>query len=215
MLDAAIRPARHDDLDFLVWTMLTASISHLERSVWETLFDASTAEVEALLRAVATSESTHWCHVDRFWIAEAGGVPAAALSTFDPEVDGTRALMDEIATAAVQAGLSDSQLTGALERGQIFKTCSPSDYPSSWAIENVAVVPEMRGQGVIDQLFAHALHLGRDEGYEHAQIMVLNGNTRAERVYLRNGFDVRADYRGRDFEQTFGCPGVKLLALEY
>lgn len=215
MIDATVRAAKEDDLDFLTWVMIEAARSHLDRSVWETMFDVSVAELETMLRGLATTERTHWCHVDLFWIAEVGGVPAAAMSTFDPKTHGTAVLSEEMASVAIAAGLAQQNLITAFERSAVFKGCSPSDYPSSWAIENVAVIPEMRGSGVIDQLFAHAIGLGRDEGYEHAQIMVLNGNTRAERVYLRNGFELRADYRGREFEETFGCPGVKLLVLDY
>ena len=215
MIDATVRPAREDDLDFLTWVMVAAARSHLDRSVWETMFDVSVTELEPMLRGVATTERTHWCHVDLFWIAEVGGVPAAAMSTFDPRTHGTDVLADEMAAVAVTCGLGHENLVTALERSSVFGDCSPSDYPSSWAIENVAVVPEMRGTGVIDQLFAHAIDLGRDEGYEHAQIMCLNGNIRAERVYLRNGFELRADYRGGEFERTFGCAGVKLLVHDY
>ncbi|MGK5627555.1 GNAT family N-acetyltransferase [Streptomyces sp. URMC 123] len=222
-----VRRADEGDLDFLVRTMETAARSHLSRGCWEVLLDEPPDRVRGVLRALARSPRPHWCHLSRFWVAEVAGERAGALTAFDPATEGNAALVEQYAELAAAGGdrasagrRSDtrSELTAAErvgERRRVFQSCVPADYPDSWGIENVAVAPRHRGTGVTDALFAHALELGRRRGHEHAQILCLDGNARAQRAWERNGFEVRAEYRGRRFASLFGCPGLKLLVREY
>ncbi|MBB4895518.1 ribosomal protein S18 acetylase RimI-like enzyme [Streptomyces olivoverticillatus] len=212
-----VRQADEGDLDFFVWAMITAATSHLSRSCWEVLFGAPVEVATEVLRALARSPRPHWCHLSRCRVAEVDGTPAGALTVFDPAAEGIDALAGEFAalTAAENGGPGAGVFPGMPARQAVFASCVPGDYAGAWGIENVAVLPSFRGAGVVDALLGHALDLGRARGREHAQVMCLDGNVRAQRAWERNGFEVRADYRGRDFEALFGCRGLKLLVQAY
>lgn len=210
-----VRTAGRADLDFICWVMFTAGTSHLPRCIWELLFDMSADEVMAFLRAVAVTDATHWCHVDRFLIAEVGGVAAGALCTFDPTTEGTAALSAAMLPIATATARDAGWLDGTLARAVVIEAATPKDYADSWGIENVAVRPEFRGTGIVEALFDGALQLARGSGRAYAQIMCLNGNERAQRAWERQGFELRADYRSAAFEHTFGCPGLKLLVHRF
>lgn len=208
MRQPRIRPAVPEDLAFLVQIMRTAATSHLPVCVWDALFGVPAAQVDALFASVACSERPHWCHLERFWVAELGGRPVAALSTFDTSTEGNEPLEQELLARAASTGSIDFEAT--LVRAVALGRGMPPSVPGTWGIENVAVEPEQRGTGVVDLLLHHAIELGRDRGYTQAQVLCLNGNIRAERAWQRNGFELHSDYRDTSFEQTYGCPGLRL-----
>ncbi|MEV0317264.1 GNAT family N-acetyltransferase [Streptomyces sp. NPDC050658] len=215
-----VRRAAPDDLGFLVWVMETAAKSHLDRCCWEPLLGEGTEVTREILRTLARSPRSHWCHLSRFWVAETADEaeprPVGALTAYDPATDGHAAIGEQCAQLATSDGWpGTAAFDDVYARQQIFQSCLPADYAGSWGIENVAVLPEFRGTGVVDALLDHALELGRAQGYACAQVLCLNGNTRAQRTWERAGFEVRADYRGREFETLMGAPGLKLLVQEY
>lgn len=207
-----IRAAGAHDIDFLCWVMFTAAKSHLDRCMWEMIFDMSPADTMAFLARVATTEATHWCHQSKFLVAEIDGVAAGALCTFDPTTEGTAALSDAMLSVATQLDRGEGWLESVLNRALIVDAATPKDYPSAWGVENVAVKPEFRGKGVVEALFARALEIAKASGREHAQILCLNGNVRALKAWERQDFELRADYRSAIFEKAFGSAGLKLLA---
>jgi GNAT superfamily N-acetyltransferase len=209
-----VRRANSHDLDFVVQVMLTAAQSHLERSVYEVLFDLKTPQLAELYRRVACSEAAHWCHLSRFSIAEVDDEPAGAMCGYDPSSEGNDALSAAIVPLLVELGKSEEDLQGIIVRSAIMDSCLPKPFPGAWGVENVAVEPRFRGQGITDHLFEGVLAEGRSKGYECAQIMCLNGNRRAEAAWRRSGFELRADYTSSVFQQTFGCLGLKLLVRD-
>jgi GNAT superfamily N-acetyltransferase len=209
-----VRRAGASDLDFVVWVMLTAAKSHLERCVYEVLFDLDASRLAELYRRTANSEFVHWCHLSKFWIAEIDNEPAGAMCGYDPSAEGNDALAETILPLLVEWGKSAQDLREIADRNAVMDSCFPMQFPGAWGVENVAVDPRFRGRGVTDCLFEEVLAEGRGKGYECAQIMCLNGNRRAEAAWRRAGFELRADYTSRPFQQTFGCPGLKLLVRD-
>ena len=116
--------------------------------------------------------------------------------------------LPELKKIAVKAGQA------ILERNATMDSCMPKQFPGAWGVENVAVEPRFRGQGIADHLFDAVFAEGRSGGHECAQIMCLNGNRRAETAWTRAGFKLRADYSSQAFQETFGCPGLKLLVRD-
>ncbi len=194
--------------------MLTAAKSHLERCVYEVLFDLDASQLAELYRRVASSENAHWCHLSKFWIADVDNEPAGAMCGYDPSTEGNTALTEAILPLLVDSGKSGQDLEGTIDRSTIMDSCMPKEFPGAWGVENVAVEPRFRGQGITDYLFEETLAEGRSKGSERAQIMCLNGNHRAEAAWRRAGFELRADYTSPSFQQTFGCPGLKLLVRD-
>lgn len=190
--------------------MRTAATSHLPRCVWDVLFGLPSADVDELLRSVCTSQQVHWCHLDRFWIAEVAGRPAAAMTGFDPATAGNPALEREILQRVAEMAMPDESLAALLGRAAALGRATPPNIDGSWGVENVAVAPEYRGTGIIDELLEHLLATGREAGHREAQVLCLNGNVRAERTWERHGFALTTDYRDRSFETTFGTAGLRL-----
>ena len=52
-----IRPATGQDVDFVAWAILTASRSHLNRSIWEIGLDLDEEECLSFLREMARTET--------------------------------------------------------------------------------------------------------------------------------------------------------------
>jgi len=86
--------------------------------------------------------------------------------------------------------------------------------PDVWGVENVAVLPEYRGKGLIDRLFERVLDEGREKGFKRAQILCLIGNQPGQRAWERNGFEVLTQQTSPAFDELIGTPGAKLLARD-
>ncbi len=210
-----IRRARTEDIPFLGWVMFTAARSHLDKCVWETIFDESEAGVRDLLERVARTDQTHWCHGSRFWIAEVEGKPAASLCGFVPETEGSGPLGEAMLDVARnQLAYPEERISEILQRGAISMSGMPDDLEEVWGVENVAVLSEYRGTGLTDRLFEHVLEEGRSKGFSRAQILCLIGNDPAQRAWERNGFQLKTEHRSEAFEALFGCPGGKLFAQD-
>ncbi|MAN61998.1 MAG: hypothetical protein CMI60_08615 [Parvibaculum sp.] len=214
-MDIKIRRARNDDVPFLGWVMYTAARSHLETCPWNQILDEADQGTRTLLEHVSQSANAHWCHVSKFWIAEADGRPAAALCGFTPATEGTAILAEAaLGVAATELEYSEKKLAGIGERLVVAMSGLPEDLPDVWGVENVAVLPEYRGKGLIDRLFDHVLDEGREHGFKRVQILCLIGNERAERAWVRNGFEVLTQQTSQEFEQLIGTQGTKLLARD-
>lgn len=206
-----VRPATRSDLPFLIWAMVEASTSHLNRSVWQPILGLPDSEVAEVLGAVATSDRPHWCHIDRFRVVELNGAPVAAASSYDATHEGNDALFGATLELLQNSHMSAEASEAVLHRAAIVDAVTPKPYPGAWGIENVAVTPDHRGQGLVRLLIEAAIADARDRDREHIQIMCLDGNERAERAWERAGFTVRAVYRGREFAHLVGAHGLKLL----
>ncbi|HEY5409618.1 MAG TPA: GNAT family N-acetyltransferase [Caulobacteraceae bacterium] len=205
---ALIRSARPEDAPFLAWCILVAGRAHLRRGWYDIALGLGEAGcLEALTRLVLT-EAPSWWRYDRWLVAEIDGAPAAGLAAF-----GANAFVaSETALSQALSGLGwgPAQIGEVWRRGAYVFSCtmSPEDH-EVWVIENVAVRPERRGQGLVGQLIARALELGRAEGFADAQISFVIGNAPAERAYARAGFGPIEERRHPDFEAAAGSPGLK------
>jgi ribosomal protein S18 acetylase RimI-like enzyme len=208
---ATLRPARRDDGDFLTWTILTASRSHVPRGVWEYLFDFSETTTRRLLGAIVTSDRPHWCHWSAFHVAEVSGEPAAALCAFDPRTDGMHVLKPMVEAAAARCGIRPADEPGIDARGAVLNSVVPDYADGAWVVENVATAPPFRRCGLIDALIQRVLGIGRSRGYARAQIAVFIDNTPAERAYLKNGFEIESEMRSASMQAALGFPGLRRL----
>src|SRR5688500_14586419 len=155
--------------------MQEAATSHLDRCVWDALLGTRPEETRAVLTSLATSSTRHWCHLDRFLVAVVDSEPVAAASSYDPATEGNDALAEAVLDALAPSAPSSDRLEAILERADILDGCTPKPYPGAWAIENVAVLPPYRSQGLVDELFDAIIADVRRRGREHVQIMCLEG----------------------------------------
>jgi len=192
--------------------MLSAAKSHLAESSWCVIFREPETKTRSLLECIARTPELYWSYISNFWIAEVDGVAAAAMCAFAPAVENSLNLEGvELRVVQQASGYSEERLAGVSKRLSIAALGLPGELPNAWGIENVAVLPEFRGKGVIDRLFEHVLEEGRMKGFKHAQIICLIGNEQGQHAFERNGFQVMLQKTNPDFEGLFGTAGAKLL----
>lgn len=203
--------AREEHVPFVAWVELTAARSHLERGIWDLYIDRPEAETLRFVEALASTEARHFAHYKNFIVAEVDGRPAAALSGYFAEQEGTPTLLAGIAEANAALGRSEAENEAGWQRAGSIMLCAIEHVPRAWIVEWVATAPEFRRRGLIDRLMAEILERGRQRGASIADIGVLIGNDPAQRAYEKNGFAVVGESRNATFEAAYGCPGVRLL----
>jgi ribosomal protein S18 acetylase RimI-like enzyme len=209
-----IRWASRDDACFLAWAILAATRSHVQKGWFDIVLDKPEPFCLDYLRALTLTPTPSWWHYSRFLVAEVNGTPAAALAAFRAG-DGyplSQAAMYEVAQSR---GITDDEQTAMWQRGAYIFSCTIEvGGDDDWAIENVATLPEYRGQGLAMRLLERALDEGRRAGLRQARIPVMIGNDAAERTYFKAGFRVAAEKRDPAFEAATGSPGLRLLTRE-
>jgi ribosomal protein S18 acetylase RimI-like enzyme len=205
---STIRPARAQDADFIAATILAAQRGPRPRGWFDIALARPEAEVFAFVRRIALARCRTWWHVSQFLIAEADGVPAAALCALPSAGTGAaaRAALEEVAQTI---GLDAAELAAMFRRGAYSRSCWVQGGDDDWLIEHVASQPSHRGRGLVQALIACALDAGRAAGYQRASISFLIGNEAAERCYAKAGFSFAEEKRDPDFEAFTGAPGFR------
>jgi ribosomal protein S18 acetylase RimI-like enzyme len=209
-----IRRATENDLDLVLWVMLAASRSHLERGIWEYMNASDETSTLSFLRRLATSDTVHLSHLSLFLVAELDGEPSAAMCAYDSSTQGFDVLFPEIVTATVAEGIDIENPEYARRSGVLmsgFVTEDPGPPGPRWVIEHVATKPEARRRGLVEALIHQLLGHGRQRGYEYAQISVFIENERARRAYVKAGFEPLTEQRAPEWPQEIGCPGTEML----
>ncbi len=203
-----IRPARREDATFLAWCILAAGRAHLQRGWYDIALGLDEEGLADALARLVSTDTSSWWRYDRWLVAEVDGAPAAGLAAFGASAFAeSEAAMTE---ALGGMGWSGDQIGQVWLRGAyVFSCTSPPDDLEAWVIENVACRPEHRGKGLTPALIAHALELGRRQGFPEAQISFVIGNEPAERAYAKAGFTLVEERRHPDFEAAVGAPGLK------
>ena len=209
-----IRRATEKDLDLLLWVMLAASRSHLDRGLWEYLNASDEAATLSFLRRLATTETVNFFHWSLFLIAELDGEAGAAMLGYDSSTQGFEAALPDIIAATAAEGVNAEDPEYVRRRDVMmsgFIMDDPGPPGPRWVIENVATKPEMRRKGLVDALIHELLGHGRERGFEYAQISVFIENERARRAYMKAGFELLVEQRSDDWPAELGCPGTAML----
>jgi GNAT superfamily N-acetyltransferase len=216
--NSQIRGAGPDDAAFLARVILLSARSHLEDrpGFWEKALNGTEAECCAYLEQLALAEPrcpSHWGH---FLVAEVNGRAAAALAGYDPRNVGGRFGSEAMRKADIKLGRGNTMGTAAYRHAlQTLEKCAWREQgeldPGAWIIEYVATLSEFRGGGLMKALLSKTLERGRAQGCTFARVHVFIGNTPAESVYTKAGFMEAGVRRDRNFEDSFGAPGMKLL----
>lgn len=209
-MNTHIVDARPEHAPFLGWAMQTASRSHLDRGGLEIFVDGTDAECLQFLSQWPLTEARHWANYENFIVAESDGQPVGALCGYF--VEDVENLFGKAAVeVAVALGWSHDDLLAAWRRAGPITLVPLTRVPGAWIVESVAVLPEFRRMGIVNQMLEAILDRGRQRGATCAEISVLIGNDPAQRAYEKAGFVVVQEARHPDFEAAFGCPGQRLL----
>lgn len=203
-----IRPADVEDSGFLAEAMLHASRSHLERGLWDLVFDGSAEERLGFLEVLTLIDARSPCHFSNFLVMDEEGVPAATLSAFDPGEPGMMSMGHLIASAYGELGAGDAELLQAFRRLESYQPGVPEQRRGVWTIEWVWTKQPMRRRGMQAALMERVLMVGRERGYRRAQVTTFIGNSAAIRSYEMSGFRHGEERRDGEFQQVMGVPGL-------
>jgi len=207
----SIRRATHGDVPFLAEVVLLASRSHLPRGVWDFLVPDDVGRGRFLAQLLATGPAS-WCHWRNFLVCEVDGVPAAGLSGYAEDEPDMLSEDDAIGQALSLVGVSEAEAAAGFERLGPFLTCLMPPIGMPWIVEWVATLPAFRRRGLVDGLLREVLAEGRRRRRRRAQIMVIDGNVSAQRVYERVGFVVHEVRHTAPFRDLMGSPGLVRLS---
>lgn len=204
----SFRPATENDADFLGWAMFMAARGHLARGWFDIVLQRPDAFCIRFCAALANATARSWWHHSFFTVAEVGGRIAAAACAFADDapymVSGTA-----LSEASERCGIGKAEQQQLWPRGSFIMSATSGE-DECWTIENVATLPEFRGQGVAAALIRNMLDAMR--GPRRAQISFLIGNLSAEKCYRACGFEFAEDKTAEEFETAMGVPGIRRLA---
>jgi GNAT superfamily N-acetyltransferase len=203
-----IRRADPKDADFIAGTILAAQRGHRPRGWFDIALDWPEPLCRAFVRRIALTQTRSWWHTSHFLIAEADGMPAAALCALRAG-GSTRDARSAITEVANAAELDAAEMQAIWRRGAYSGRCWLTGDDDNWLIEHVAVRPSYRGQGLVQALLEHALAAGKHAGYKRASIEFYIGNEAAERCNAKAGFAFAEEKRDPEFEALTGAPGFR------
>jgi len=206
-MPSRIRNATPTDVPFLSWVVLAASRSHLTRGAFDLLVGGSEPERRHFISALLLARPS-WCHHASFRIAEVRGEAAAALAAYPVSGEGLSPPEEILPEVARAEGWSEARLSAAFAAMGPFLGCVPEEDREAWAVEWVATDPDFRRRGLVVQLLDEVLEDGHRHGHRVAQLLILLGNTPAQRAYEKVGFRIVDERRTPEFEAALGCPGL-------
>ena len=214
------RKATTADIPFLAQIEYEASLPPFDHCFWEDLLEGTGTTALQFIQAELRTDASNWGNVADFLILEAEGKPVAAAAGYVPDTEDYCPLRLSRLEAIAQE-LNWSTETLSVFRDRYLALWGGTVRPffltpqATWIIENVAVLPEARGQGFGKVLLRALLEEGRSQHHDFAGIMVINGNDVARHTYESIGFKpyqtFHADYFLEQFNIEF--PGVTKFGL--
>ena len=211
MRKITIRRATDKDAAFLARIMFRAAQSHLAVCPWTIIFSETESRTLSILEKICLNPALPWSYTDKFLIAELDARPSAAMCGFDPAH--AKPLLPEQSEVGVAQQLFNytaEQCEEIAARLAITNQGMPDDLADAWAIESIAVLPELEGYGLVDRLFQEQMKQAKQHGFSQVQVFCLIGNAVAESVFERNGFHYVSQKTDPEFDALFGTPGAKL-----
>ncbi len=84
---------------------------------------------------------------------------------------------------------------GAVGLAQVYPSFSSTALAPIWVLNDLYVVPEARGTGIVDELLASVEHHAAAAGAIAVELSTAHTNTRAQAVYERHGYRLDEVYR--------------------
>ena len=221
-IELSTRKATEADIPFLAKIEYEASLPPLNYSFWEGLLQGMQTTALQFIEAMLRVEAGNWGNATDFLILEAQGKPVAAAAGYTPsEVDYRPLNLAFLDRIAQDLGWSRDIANAFSDRYEEFwgNDCRPVFLTpqAPWIIENVAVLPEARGQGFGKVLLKALLEEGRSQQYSHAGIMIINGNDVARHTYESIGFKPYQAFYAEYFSTQYNLefPGITKFSFSF
>lgn len=220
--NVTMRKAATADIAFLARIQYEASLPPLNHCFWDDLLVGTETSALQFIAAMLRANACNWGNVADYLILEQQGKAVAAAAGYRPNAKDYCPLnRSGLATIAQDLNWSNAVATAFHDRYEQFwgGDCRPIFLTpqAPWIIENVAVLPEARGQGLGKILLKALLEEGRSQQYAHVGIMVINGNDAARHLYESIGFKpyqtFYAEYFAQQFQLDFS--GITQFSLSF
>ncbi len=214
------RKATTADIPFLARIEYEASLPPLNHCFWENMLQGTGTTALEFIEVELRADASNWGNVADFLILEDQGKPVAAAAGYVPNTEDYCPLrLSCLEAIAQELKWSKENTTAFHDRYMALWGGDLRPFfltpQATWIIENVAVLPEARGQGFGKALLKALLESGRSQQHSHAGIMVINGNDVARHTYESIGFKpyqtFHADYFSEQFNIEF--PGITKFGL--
>ncbi len=191
--ELATRKATIADIPFLARIQYEASLPPLNRCFWEEILEGTETDALQFIEAMLRASACNWGNVADYLVLEQQGKPVAAAAGYLPNSEDYCPLcLSGLDAIAQNLNWSKEVATAFRDRYEQFwgGDCCPIFLApqAPWIIENVAVLPEVRGRGLGKVLLKALLEEGRSQQHSHAGIMVINGNDAARHQLKFNFF---------------------------
>lgn len=216
------RKATTADIPFLARIEYEASLPPFNHCFWEDLLEGTGTTALEFIEAELRADASNWGTVADFLILEDQGKPVAAAAGYVPDTENYCPLrLSHLEAIAQELKWSKEHTTVFHDRYMALWGGDLRPFfltpQATWIIENVAVLPEARGQGFGKVLLRALLDEGRSQGHDFAGIMVINGNEVAHHTYESIGFKpyqtFHADYFWEQFNIEF--PGITKFGFRF
>jgi GNAT superfamily N-acetyltransferase len=188
----SIRPATPADIPFLATVQYEASLPPANFSFWDYPLMGLGVDTHEFIQTVMRLNVGAWGNVAQFWVMEHDGQAIAGAAGIEPDEAFARGPVRISAIPQIGKAMGWSGETIAL-----FQEQWPDPHgnflllpQAPWIIESVAVMPAMRGKGLLTPLMNVLFEEGKRRGHSSVGITVANGNNRAQRGYERLGFQM-------------------------
>lgn len=209
-----IRAATAADREFLAWSILAATRSHLDRGWFDISLNRPEADCLKFLQLLTATASRSPWHHSRFTIAgEIDGEPAACVCAV-PAPEGYKDAGIALLQSLKSFGLNQAEIAAFWKRGAYLFTCAPTPGKSTLVVEVAATKPTRRNQGHLAALLAHTIENARSQGFEKVETSCFIGNAAAERAYERTGFTCVGETCHPDFAAVTGVPGIRRFVTD-
>lgn len=206
-MDAVIRAATAEDAGPIAYLAHMAGSGHARLSTYDLIVPGPpgpTAQRIYMIKRIVAAQKVSMLHYGHHTVALSDGRVVACIGA----LSSARATMLSFIAALKETGWTDAEISVMRSGLAIYNRVEPPVPSDTWAIENVAVLPEHRRVGLARTLLERALQDGRDTGFQVAQLAIHIGNEAALELYAQNGFEVTSERTDPEFEALFGCPGM-------
>ena len=210
--DARVRPALKSDCATIAYQAYLAGRGQLEVSASDLMIPGepgATPQRLDVLESLLLTDAVSWFHYSNCLVIEEAGEVAGSMCMFNRSW-----INASIEQALMELGWSAADLRAMKRRMAPYRGVQFAKSSDAMQFETVCVSPGQRRKGLGEALMKAAAESAGAMGYREALLTVYIGNTEAESMYRKLGYEVTGEKRHRQFTHLTGCPGIRLMRLD-